>query len=54
MISLVSKGCSEGVGENIAAFDFRGLLIFVFVTFGNRLRKDKTSKIKIAQGDARK
>lgn len=40
------KRCSKGDGKNIAGSNFSHLLIFVFITFGNRLRNDGNSKIK--------
>ena len=41
---------SKGDGENIAGSNFSDLLIFVSVTFGNRLRNDRNSIRKISTG----
>lgn len=45
-----SKRCSKGDGENIAGSNFNDLLVFVFITFGHRLRNYRNSQIKIDIG----
>lgn len=43
----VSKRCPKGDGENIASSSFHDLLVFVFITFGHRLRNYRNSQVKI-------
>lgn len=50
MILLSLRDALKAMVKIIAGSNVSELLIFVFVTLGNRLRNDKTSNIKIAVG----